>query len=106
MALYIDLHILIQFKCLSNLAHAKGSRDPKIHISAEFKDVHGNVIQTPRHGNGQPAPIAHVYIGNPDHHDSVHSYNAAAHDALPHAYKHAVAKHNDPTNKKSTASMF
>lgn len=80
--------------------------DPKIHITAQFKDVHGDIISRPRHGNGQLSDKVHVYIGNPDHHDSVHSYNAAAHAALPHTYKHAVAKHNDPHNKESAVHMF
>jgi hypothetical protein len=77
---------------IKNLAHAKGSRDPHIHVSAEIKDKHGNILHAPRRGN--PAmmdPTHHIYTNKDNHADGYH--------VLPHAYKKAVDNHNRNTHQ-------
>jgi hypothetical protein len=83
---------------IKNLAHSKGSRDPHIHVSAEIKDHHGNVIHAPRRGNpAQMDPTHHIYTNK---HEPANGYHV-----LPHEYKKAVDKHNkiagQPTGKGS-----
>jgi len=72
---------------IKNLAHSRGSRDARMHISAEIRDKNGRIIEAPRHGN--PA------ILDPTHHIVVHG----GYDALPHEYKHAV-DHSNTKNPK------
>lgn len=92
---------------LSNLAHSRGSKDQKMHITARFKDIHGNIISCPRHGNPNLYDQkVHIYIGNPDDHINEHSYNVAAHTALPASYKTAVLAKYYKGRKKSAAHMF
>ncbi|KAF8970841.1 hypothetical protein BDZ97DRAFT_1914317 [Flammula alnicola] len=72
---------------VKNLAHAKGSRDPHIHVSAEIRDKGGNIITAPRRGNPLVMdPTHHIYTNAADPANGYH--------VLPHAYKKAVDKHN------------
>jgi len=72
---------------IKNLAHAKGSRDPHIHVSAEIRDKDGNIITAPRRGNpAQMDPTHHIYTNAAD--------QSKGYDVLPHEYKKAVDKYN------------
>jgi hypothetical protein len=72
---------------IKHLAHSKGSRDPHIHVSAEIKDQHGNIIHAPRRGNpAQMDPTHHIYTNKDEPHNGYH--------VLPHEYKKAVDNHN------------
>ena len=80
---FIDLLFLMSIN--RNLAHSVGSKDPNIHISVQFKDKHGNIIETPQRGNGKLKPTAHVYVNKED---PEHGYKE-----LPIEYRKAMDKH-------------
>jgi len=73
---------------IKQLAHTKGSRDPNIHISAEIRDIRGNIITAPRRGNPDVMdPTHHIYANSKDPTQGYHS--------LPIKYRKAVDRlHN------------
>lgn len=70
-----------------HLAHAKGSRDPCIHISAKILNKEGDPILIPRRSDPTKMfQVHHVYTNSDD---PPHGYHN-----LPHDYKNAVDKLN------------
>jgi len=67
-----------------NMAHAIGSTDPHIHVSAIFRDREGRIIQTPQRGNGVLRDTAHIYA-NQEHPED-------GYQLLPLEYKKAMDK--------------